>query len=89
MTGKSDFPPEIQTLIDEITDDGFDIAYGEVTPLGTPGFLAESGETLVQVADHGQVWMVTAEIKEGRIDDSWDCPSRVASGVRDLLDAAS
>jgi hypothetical protein len=87
VTGRDDFPEEIRRLIDELEDRGFDVIYGPVEPVGSPGFLAEGDGAVVQVTDRVQTWFVTVITNEGRVDDSWDRPADVAHEVRRLLEA--
>jgi hypothetical protein len=87
VTSSDDFPDEIHRLIEDLEGDGFDIAYGSVEPLGTPGFNAKREEEVVQVADHKQVWFVTLVGDEGRVDESYDRPARVRREVDGWLDA--
>jgi len=88
VTEKGDFPEELQHLIDELAEDGFDVAYGETDPHDTPGFIAELGETTVIVTDRLRAWFVTVETSEGRVDESWERPARVRREVEELLGAA-
>lgn len=84
---RDEFPGALQSLIEELDDVGFDVVYGEVEPVGTPGFLAERGEAIVQVTDRVQTWFLTVKTSEGRVDDSLDRPADVGDEVRRLLEA--
>jgi hypothetical protein len=88
VTCHEDFPEVIQSLIDDLDREGFGVVYGEVERLGRPSFLAERGETIVHVTDRRQTWFVTVKTSEGRVDDSLDRPTDVASEVRRLLEAS-
>lgn len=88
MTGYSEFPSNIQTVIDELQERGYNVGYGEVEgELGGPGFVATTDSTHVQITDHVQTWFVTLHADDRpNIDDCWCHPGRVRREVGQWLE---
>lgn len=87
MTGDvdySDFPTEIQHLIDSIAEEDFEIIYGDVED--GKAFIATDDERKILVSDAGQTWFVTFRTPDSDdVEECWDRPPRVRSEVEDWL----
>ena len=83
MTEYSAFPGNLQAVIDELRERGYEIHYGEVEgEMGGPGFYAENGDSVVQITDHIQTWFVTfRDRSRPNVDDCWCRPRRIRSEV--------
>lgn len=88
MTCYADFPDELQRLIDDLEQEGFDVVYGKVGgESGTPAFIAERGETFIQVEDWTQTWGFTLRDPDRpAYGDTWAYPYRVREEIWTWLD---
>ncbi|WP_096391463.1 hypothetical protein [Halopenitus persicus] len=77
------FPVEIQHLLDELAEEGFEIIYGDVESEGGGiAFAAERGETSIYVADWTHSWAMTCRGPDRpSYDNTWEHPSRVRGEV--------
>ena len=87
MIRHGDFPDELQHLLNELAEEGFEVTYGEVEGEGGgPGFTVEKGETTIHVEDWTQTWALTCRSPDRPdYDDTWAYPSRVRGEVWEWL----